>query len=223
MAKKLVHKYDFFPSENKVKIHRVYKQERLLLISNVTTGDTIYAFNDAEIKINNIVYDFDKETTTLTLNYDCSSMSAEDKLQIFVEEDALPFEPSETFVDPVSKIRISQPENLIDTDFEYGLQGTKWETLETVRNIPTFFSRTGESDISVKDISTISGSDYVTVEFEAVHSFASGTPIIVAGTSSITCDGTYIVTAVINEYIIQYRAKAIQNFTGSILEDFTQI
>jgi len=33
------------------------------------------------------------------------------------------------FIDPVTKLRISQPENLIDTDFEYGLQPTKWETV----------------------------------------------------------------------------------------------
>jgi hypothetical protein len=76
-------------------------------------------------------------------------MSASDKLQIFVEKDNQAFEPSETFVDPVSKIRISQPENLIDTDFEYGLQSTKWETLELVKNIPTFYSRTGDTSFSV--------------------------------------------------------------------------
>jgi hypothetical protein len=223
MAKKLVHKYEFFPSENKVKIYYIYKPERLLLISNVTTGDTIYAFNDSEVKINNIEYNFDQETMLLTLNYDCSAMSVDDKLQIFVEEDSLPFEPSETFVDPVSKIRISQPENLIDTDFEYGLQSTKWETLETVRNIPTFFSRTGEADIDIVEISTINGSDYVTVVFLNQHSFAPGTPILVTGTSSITCDGTFVVTTVVDDNTIQYKAKAIQTFTGPIQQAFTQI
>ena len=29
------------------------------------------------------------------------------------------------FIDPVTKLRVSNPENLIDTDFEYGLQPTK--------------------------------------------------------------------------------------------------
>jgi len=44
------------------------------------------------------------------------------------------------FIDPVTKLRVSQPETLIDTDFEYGLQPTKWETVELINNTPSFFS-----------------------------------------------------------------------------------
>jgi len=40
------------------------------------------------------------------------------------------------FIDPVTKLRVSEPSNLIDTDFEYGLQPTKWETLELINNTP---------------------------------------------------------------------------------------
>ena len=35
-----------------------------------------------------------------------------------------PIEIPATLIVPVSKLRVSQPENLIDTDFEYGLQET---------------------------------------------------------------------------------------------------
>ncbi len=38
------------------------------------------------------------------------------------------------FIDPVTKLRISQPETLIDTDFECGLQPTKWETVELIND-----------------------------------------------------------------------------------------
>jgi hypothetical protein len=31
--------------------------------------------------------------------------------------------------DPVDKLRVSQPQALIDTDFEYGVQPTKWESI----------------------------------------------------------------------------------------------
>jgi hypothetical protein len=31
--------------------------------------------------------------------------------------------------DPVDKLRVSTPQALIDTDFEYGTQPTKWETI----------------------------------------------------------------------------------------------
>jgi len=223
MAKKLLHDYTFVPASNQIVINYVYKQERFLLITNVTDGITIYVFNDAVLKFTNVAYNYSAETTTLTLAYDCSGMSSTDDLQIFVEEDYMRMEPSETFVDPVSKFRVSTPENLIDTDFEYGLQSTKWETLELVKNIPTFFSRTGDADIPITAISTINGSDVVTVEFSQDHGFLSGTPVIVSGTKSITCDGTFNVVNVLTTSSIQYKAKTIQNFTGSILGDFTQL
>jgi len=44
-------------------------------------------------------------------------------------------------IDPVTKLRVSEPQTLIDTDFEYGLQPTKWETVELINNTPSFFSR----------------------------------------------------------------------------------
>ena len=51
------------------------------------------------------------------------------------------------FIDPVTKLRVSNPENLIDTDFEYGLQPTKWETVELINNTPSFFSKSGDTTI----------------------------------------------------------------------------
>jgi hypothetical protein len=46
------------------------------------------------------------------------------------------FNPIETLVDPVNKLRVSQPEALIDTDFEYGIQQSKWENLAATNNRP---------------------------------------------------------------------------------------
>jgi len=36
--------------------------------------------------------------------------------------------------DPVGKFRVSQPQALIDTDFEYGTQPTKWESIALQNN-----------------------------------------------------------------------------------------
>ena len=52
------------------------------------------------------------------------------------------FSPSETFTDPVGKFRVSEPQSLIDTDFEYGTQTTKWENLSLVNNRPASYSST---------------------------------------------------------------------------------
>ena len=223
MAKKLIHDYTFVPATNTVIVDGIYRRERFLIITNVTASTQIYIFNVPALGISSYTISASAETTTLVLNHNCSTMSSTDKLQIFVEVDSQSFEPSETFVDPVSKFRVSQPENLIDTDFEYGLQSTKWETLELVKNIPTFFSRSGDSELIVTAISTVNGSDVVTVTLGQDHGFLSGTPIIVQGTRNISCDGTFIVTTIISTTQFQYKAKAQQIFTGSILADYTQV
>jgi len=50
---------------------------------------------------------------------------------------------TQALLDPVSKFRVSTPQTLIDTDFEYSLQPTKWESIEMINNIPVFFTRDG--------------------------------------------------------------------------------
>jgi len=68
-----------------------------------------------------------------------------------------------TLTDPVSKFRVSQPETLIDTDFEYGLQSTKWETIELVNNIPVFFAREGDTPVPLIDVTVTPNTDIVQV------------------------------------------------------------
>ena len=42
--------------------------------------------------------------------------------------------PQATQTDPVGKFRVSTPQSLIDTDFEYGQQSVKWEQLALENN-----------------------------------------------------------------------------------------
>ena len=70
-----------------------------------------------------------------------------DEIQVFVDEASTEITPAEDLIDPVGKLRISDPQNLIDTDFEYGLQGTKWETTQQIANIPTIYSNSGDTPI----------------------------------------------------------------------------
>jgi hypothetical protein len=223
MARKLVHSYEFNVLQNRVTINYVYKPERILLINNLTRGITIFSFNDPSIGFASVNYDFVAERTVITLLYDCSQFSNNDKLQIFVEEDAVAFDPDQAFVDPVSKFRVSTPENLIDTDFEYGLQSTKWETLELVKNIPTFFNRNGDEPLIVTDIVSTQGSDTISVITTLDHDLLVGSPIIIIGTKSITADGTYVVTSIVNSTTFLYKSKAVQNLTGSIKDQYTQV
>lgn len=70
------------------------------------------------------------ESTVITLNFNTSAagMLSTDQLQVTVDEFSERIKPDETYADPVNKLRISQPQSMMDTDFEYAKQDTKWET-----------------------------------------------------------------------------------------------
>ncbi|WJZ48559.1 hypothetical protein [Actinomycetia phage DSL-LC01] len=128
------------------------------------------------------------------------------------------------FIDPVTKFRVSEPENLIDTDFEYGLQPTKWETLELINNTPSFFSKSGDTTIpNISAISTITGSREITVTTSLDHGLSVGTPITVTGTKSLTADGSYIINSIPTARTFTYLAKENQFQTASIEDLYTGI
>ena len=114
--------YTFTPGTNTIKIPRVVQRERLVLITNVTTNQVIYNFSDASLKATShtvTVDDLGNSVTTVILSYNTAAMSSTDKLQIIIDEPDESFKPSELYTDPVNKFRVSQPQALIDTDFEY--------------------------------------------------------------------------------------------------------
>ena len=128
------------------------------------------------------------------------------------------------FIDPVTKLRISQPENLIDTDFEYGLQPTKWETVELINNTPSFFSKSGDTTIpSITSITTTAGTREITVTCALEHGVSVGIPIQVTGTKSITADGSFIIGSVPNTTSFTYLCKAVQPTSASIDDLYSSI
>ena len=136
--------YTFTPGAGgvgSVVIPRVIQRERLILITNVTTNTVIYNFSDSNLKATSYTVSTSSgvNTTTVVLNYNTASMSSTDKLQIIIDEYDEKFTPSETYTDPVNKFRVSSPQALIDTDFEYGSQITKWENLAMINNRPFAF------------------------------------------------------------------------------------
>lgn len=127
-------------------------------------------------------------------------------------------------IDPVTKLRVSNPENLIDTDFEYGLQPTKWETVELINNTPSFFSKSGDTSIpNISSITTVVGSREITVKTSLDHGLSVGIPINVTGTKSLTADGSYIINSIPNVRTFTYLARENQFETGSIEDLYTSI
>jgi hypothetical protein len=128
------------------------------------------------------------------------------------------------FIDPVTKLRVSQPETLIDTDFEYGLQPTKWETVELINNTPSFFSKGGDTTIpNISALVTNAGTREITVTTTIEHGLSVGIPISVTGTKSVTADGTYIINSIPNTTSFTYLCKENQLTTASIEDLYTSI
>jgi hypothetical protein len=135
-----------------------------------------------------------------------------------------PIQIPDQLIDPVSKFRVSNPENLIDTDFEYGLQPTKWETVELINNTPSFFSKSGDTTIDgISSIITNAGTREIIVKTELDHGLAVGIPINVTGTKSITADGAYIINSIPDPQTFTYLCKDNQSETNSILDLYSSI
>jgi hypothetical protein len=128
------------------------------------------------------------------------------------------------FIDPVTKLRVSQPENLIDTDFEYGLQPTKWETVELINNTPSFFSKSGDTTIpGITSISTNNGTREITVTTATEHGLAVGIPINVTGTKSVTADGSYVINSIPNTLTFTYLCRDEQIGNNAIEDLYSSI
>jgi hypothetical protein len=190
------------------------RREQLLLITNTTSGTVIYNFSDPSLQASSYTNAANnqtgQETTTLILNYNTGSMNATDKLSILTEEIYQEMVPAETFRDPVDKFRVSQPQALIDTDFEYGPQPTKWESVNLLNNRPSAFYDTtqGISNIAANTAFYGSAGTYqvtnvtasgktVTVAINNTTGIVANTPIFIQGTlDNANADGWWIVEGV---------------------------
>ena len=204
MAKKVLLDtyYTFSPSTDTVVIPRVIQRENLMLITNVTTNQVIYNFSDPELSAlsYSVKGSSTGSTTTITLNYDCSQMLSTDKLQVIYDEYDEKITPSDNLVDAVAKMRVASPQSLIDTDFEYGVQGSKWEALALTHNYPSFFSKgSGGNSLEISDSVSNGGLSVrdrsrISVLTVTAHGLANNDVISVQESLDENADGTYPVT-----------------------------
>jgi hypothetical protein len=127
-------------------------------------------------------------------------------------------------IDPVTKLRVSQPQTMMDTDFEYGLQPTKWETVELINNTPSFFSASGDTTIpNLLDLTTTADSREIKVTTSLPHGLAVGIPLNISGSKSLTADGAYIINSVPDPTTFTYLCKQNQLTTASIIDLYTSV
>lgn len=205
--------YTFTPSTKTVVIPRTIQRERLILITNVTTNTVIYNFSDSNLRATSYTVSGTADTTTVVLNYDTAGMSSTDRLQIIIDEYDEKFTPSETFMDPVGKMRVSTPQALIDTDFEYGTQPTKWETTTLLGNRPSAFY----DPTAPLTITNISGTGTRTVTVATTTPPAVGTPVLVQDATNPIANGWQLVETVSAGVNFTYVAR--ENVTNGTMFD----
>jgi len=216
--------YTFTPGASgvgSVIIPRAIPRERLILITNVTTNTVIYNFSDQNLKATSYTVSTTggTNTTTVVLNFNTSSgMLSTDKLQIIIDEYDEKFTPSEVYQDPVNKFRTSSPQALIDTDFEYGTQISKWENLAMINNRPfSYPSSVGITGIGTMTLPTSSRT--VTVVLSGTTPPAVGTPITVQDTYLNIANGNFLVETIgAANTNFTYTARATN--TGTVTQIF---
>lgn len=227
MARKIIKSsdYTFNPATRTIVIPGYIKEERLVLITNTNTGTIIYNFADSALGYSSWSHigDVSQPRTQFVLEYNTAAMSSTDNLSIIIDEYAETMQLSEALVDTVDKLRVAAPQSLMDTDFEYSVQPSKWEALFLVANYPSFFAKTSGGNSF--DIVGVAGNGFgprslITVTTLQFHNLVVGNVVSIQDTLNFRAEGTFIVNSILSPTSFTYFARglvsgevAIQNNT----------
>jgi hypothetical protein len=249
MAKTMARQYVFTPGAANVGtivIPGRIALEQLLVITNTTNNVIIYNFADVTHAGTAVSFTAGNTTdyptltqredgyTTITLGASTVGQSASDKLQIFFEEsyDGVTIRPWAFGTDAIERMRVSTPQSMIDADFEYGLQPTKWAGYGLMRGYPSIYEFPGV-DLTVTALTTdyqttSTSNSLITVTTSAAHGITAGQAINITGLSSAIAgfsraDGGYIVFDAPTTTTLRYFANGVVGTSNgqSLLTDVT--
>lgn len=223
MAKSQVRTYVFTPGAagaGTIVMPGRYDLSNFLIVTNVTRNTILYNFADPTYTGTTVTYnransasfpailDARDGLTTMTLAVSTVSNLNTDQIQIFVEEREQIMRPYELGTDAFERQRVAAPKSMLDADFEYGLQPTKWQTISMMRGYPSVYEVPG-TDILVStvttDASTLNpggtGHSLITVTTQSGHGLSAGQPITISGylntvTGFARAEGTFIINTV---------------------------
>ena len=224
-----------------IKIQGKHPSSDILLITNTTHNEIIYNFSNPATGGTFTIKDHGDDVefpsylqttdgiTTIELNYNTITHSSTDDIQIFIEEKEVRTRPYDFGTDAIERHRIAAPLSMIDADFEYGLQPTKWIAVATLRGYPSVYEIPG-TDTGVLSIITDAstgtsgiGQSLITVTTVAPHGFLAGDPVTVkALANSISgaarAEGSFVINTVPTVTTFTYYAKAkVGTSTGQVL------
>lgn len=206
--------YTFNPATKTIVIKRNLQPQRLMLITNVTKNIVIYNFSDPALGYANWLREqsgADIETH-IVLKYNTATMSSTDEIQVIIDDYATVIDVEDSLQDAVGKLRTSTPQSLMDTDFEYSLQPSKWESLFLTSNYSTFFAKgSGGNSFEVTSITAngLGPRSTVTITTAQPHALVPGNIVSVQDTNNGLVEGTFLVATVPNGTQFTYAAKGV--------------
>jgi len=235
MAKRQIRDYVFTPGVagfGRIKVLDKISKEQILLITNTTANEILYSFSDP---LKQIIVEFDETTlgsdpdfpyantlsngvTTIHFQYNTTQYSSTDTIQIFVESEDLKIRPYDFGTDAIERMRMAAPQSMIDADFEYGIQPTKWQAIDLMRGYPSIYEQPG-ADLSVSAIVTDAsngtgniGPSLISVTTENDHGFSVGDPITLRGISDNVigfskAEGSFIISSITDSKNFAFYAK----------------
>lgn len=216
-----------------------YQHSEVLLITNTNNSAILYNFADPANSMtleykrgrssgdNELLSDLDYPAwwkisdtiTTIYLSENTSALAANTDLQIFVEEPYQTIRPWDFGTDAIERMRVAMPQAMLDADFEYGLQPTKWQAIGTIRSYPSLYELPG-TDTGVSAVVTDAsvstggfGSSYILVTCTSAHGLVVGQPITIKGLNAAVngfarAEGSFLVNKIESAIAFGYYASA---------------
>lgn len=208
--------YTFNPATRTIVLPAFILEERLMLITNVSTGTVIYNFAEPTLGFSSWSYigDPTNPKTQIVLEYNTASMNSTDLLSVMVDDFNEQITYADTLLDAVEKVRTASPQSLMDTDFEYSVQPSKWEALFLASNYPSFFAKTSGGNSF--DVVTVQGNgagprSLITVTTNTIHNLVAGNIINIQDTLNFRAEGTFVVNSVPTPFTFTYFARGLVN------------
>jgi hypothetical protein len=116
--------------------------------------------------------------------------------------------PAPGFQDPVGKMRVSTPQSLIDTDFEYGTQPSKWESIALQNNRQSCYYQQQQP----LTLTAITGSGGATATLTGTFTLATGDIVYIQNSIFSNLNGWfYITTGGTNTAIVTFTPGTTTN------------
>jgi hypothetical protein len=237
MARKRIYEYVFTPGTaglGTVQVQDRINLEDFLAIYDTTTNTSIYNFG-APTQGGTVSFSTGTiaglptayaGVTTLNLDLDTSTLSANDKLAIYVEDRNI----NTTLGVWKMPLVVQEPaiQSLIDADFEYGLQNTKWQNVSTINNIPSFYEDVG-ADLTYNTngyATLLSSTNLLTSNVDtSVNTADAGTPPFITNDYALLISQTQgNVTPFVSSYLTaNVNSSAERTFTVASTTGFTAL